>query len=223
MSDVASSDQTHLSAASPVISRSRRRPIATWIAFAVTIAATAAAAAHMLGGDVFDTTTRAARFTARVSLVFFMVVFSASTLAKIAPSALTRSLMRQRRAAGLAFAAAHGVHALHVAAAILGGGAPFGGPVQALSGVGYGLMVIMIATSNDTAVRRLGPTAWRRLHSFGSWYLWLMFFGAYTYRAPDDVMFAIPVAALGILAAAKIGVKLHASLINRAGRSPVTG
>jgi DMSO/TMAO reductase YedYZ heme-binding membrane subunit len=60
----------------------------------------------------------------------------------------------------------------------------------------------MAATSNDWSVARLGAKNWRRLHTFGIYYLWLIF--ALTYlsrisRGPlslvDGLLVALVVAA----------------------------
>lgn len=209
MSDLVAGGQVREPPARAGSGSARATPIATWVALAVTLASAAAAGAMMLGGDAHDMTTRAARFTARVSFAFFLVVFMTSTLARLAPRPITRALMRQRRAAGLAFAAAHGVHALYIAAAIVAGGVAFGAPSDAVAALGYVFVALLAATSNDASVRRLGPGAWRRLHTVGTWVLWLIFFLAYAYRAPEHPVFAAPAGLLALAAALKIGSRLR--------------
>ena len=55
------------------------------------------------------------RFTARTSLLFFCLAFSAAALARLWPNAFTRWQRRNRRALGVTFAASHGIHAVAIA------------------------------------------------------------------------------------------------------------
>jgi hypothetical protein len=54
------------------------------------------------------------RFTARTSLLFFCLAFSAAALARLYPNAWTRWQHRNRRALGGTFAASHGLHAIAI-------------------------------------------------------------------------------------------------------------
>jgi len=78
-------------------------------------------------------------------------------------------LVRHRRQLGLAFAAAHAVHAVHIRRlyAVTHPERPL--PVWAAVGgtVAYAFVGAMAATSWDGAVRRLGPARWRTLHLVG--------------------------------------------------------
>src|SRR5450432_4140372 len=56
------------------------------------------------------------RFTARTSLLFFCLAFSAAALARLMPNAWTRWQHRNRRALGVTFAASHGIHAVAILA-----------------------------------------------------------------------------------------------------------
>jgi hypothetical protein len=56
------------------------------------------------------------RFTARTSLLFFCLAFSAAALAKLWPTIWTRWQRHNRRYLGVTFAASHGLHALAIAA-----------------------------------------------------------------------------------------------------------
>src|SRR4030095_10464195 len=55
------------------------------------------------------------RFTARTSLFFFCLAFSAAALARLWPNAWTRWQRRNRRYLGVTFAASHGFHARAIA------------------------------------------------------------------------------------------------------------
>src|SRR5262245_38085706 len=56
------------------------------------------------------------RFTARTSLLFFCLAFSAAALARLWPNAWTRWQRRNRRYLGVTFAASHALHAIAIAA-----------------------------------------------------------------------------------------------------------
>src|SRR5438045_6930068 len=56
------------------------------------------------------------RFTARTSLLFFCLAFSAAALTRLVPNAWTSWQRRNRRALGATFAASHGIHAVAILA-----------------------------------------------------------------------------------------------------------
>src|SRR5215831_244740 len=56
------------------------------------------------------------RFTARTSLLFFCLAFSAAALARLWPNAFTRWQRRNRRTLGVTFAASHALHAVAILA-----------------------------------------------------------------------------------------------------------
>ena len=143
----------------------------------------------LTGSDLADQWSRAARWTARVGLPIFLIAFTASSLAKLYPSALTRSLWQSRRWWGLGFAACHTTHlyALVRYLQISGEDRPL--PELAAGGLAYVLMFTMAATSNDTAMKTLGHN-WKRLHTAGSYYLWLIFTLSYGLRLAEPAKLA---------------------------------
>jgi hypothetical protein len=60
----------------------------------------------------------------------------------------------------------------------------------------YVLLTAMAATSNDAAVRALGPRAWKRLHTVGIYWIWFMFLETYAVRIARGqtfyMIFALP-------------------------------
>lgn len=122
----------------------------------------------------------AARWTARVSVLLFAIVFASAGLARLAGGG-AHLLVRQRRGLGLAFAAAHFVHlaALSTWFAVSGQRPPIVTIVG--GGLAYLLIAAMALTSTDAAQRRLGRW-WKRLHLTGIWYVWLIFFQSYLGR-----------------------------------------
>src|ERR1700760_3643922 len=63
-----------------------------------------------------DGVRRVIRFTARTSLLFFCLAFSAAALARLWPNGWTRWQRRNRRQLGVTFGASHGLHAIAIAA-----------------------------------------------------------------------------------------------------------
>lgn len=145
----------------------------------------------------------AARYTARLSFALFLIVFLVSPMARAFGGDTLRSALRERRGLGLGFAAAHYVHLAALTGALIAFREAPAMPTLVFGGLAYVLMTAMVATSNDAAVRRLGPANWKRLHTFGLYYIWFIF--AVTYlrrvmRSPEMteywVLLAIALAAL---------------------------
>jgi len=137
------------------------------------LVATVAVAVAALCGAVLSTPTPGEEelraTTALTSVVCFLAAFTASALARLRPSPGTRWLLTNRRYLGLSFAVSHLAHGLAIAAlqrrtnflasydltTLIGGG------------LGFALIALLAATSNDAAVRWLGAPAWKRLHGIG--------------------------------------------------------
>jgi methionine sulfoxide reductase heme-binding subunit len=121
-----------------------------------------------------------ARYTARLSFIFFLITYMAAPLYQLYDTSITRFLRRHRRNSGLSFALAHTIHLaalviylrlspepLDMATVIVGGGA-------------YVAMFAMWASSSDAAIRWLGQNRWRQLHKFGLHYLAFVFVFTYS-------------------------------------------
>lgn len=143
------------------------------------------------------------RFTARTSLLFFCLAFSAAALARLWPNAWTHWQRRNRRALGVTFAASHAIHALAIAAFAMLDPPGFAAATSAVSyvfgGIGYALVIALTATSFDRAAALLGSRAWRRLHLTGGYYLLLQFTVSFGKRIPEMPLYAlflVPLAAV---------------------------
>src|SRR6201993_989993 len=79
------------------------------------LATLCAAIAGMRGFEV-EGVRMVIRFTARTSLLFFCLAFSAAALARLWPNAFTRWQRRNRRQLGVIFAASHTLHAVAIVA-----------------------------------------------------------------------------------------------------------
>ncbi len=149
-----------------------------------------AAAALLVGASLLADGTgvegwhRATQLTAHFSAFVFLSAFLAGPLARIATSATTRALIRERRGIGLGFAGAHFVHLAAIVTYFAKGGLRPPIFVPILGGFGYVLIALMAITSNDRAVHALGRN-WKRLHTFGIYYIWLIFELTYLGRLMD--------------------------------------
>ena len=119
------------------------------------------------------------RFTARTSLLFFCLAFSAAALARLWPNGWTRWQRRNRRYLGVTFAASHGIHAVAIACFAIMDPAAYAAATNAASyifgGIGYAFIIAMAATSFDRSAAAIGPRAFRILHLTGGYYLLFQF------------------------------------------------
>jgi methionine sulfoxide reductase heme-binding subunit len=148
------------------------------------------------------------RFTARTSLLFFCLAFSAAALARLMPNAWTRWQRRNRRALGVTFAASHGIHAVAITSFAVMDPAGFAAATSLASyvfgGIGYAFIVAMTATSCDRTARAFGAQAWRRLHLIGGYYLLFQFMVSFGKRIPDMPLYALFLIPLAVVFALRM-------------------
>ena len=135
------------------------------------------------------------RFTARTSLLFFCLAFSAAALTRLWPNAFTRWLRRSRRPLGVTFAASHALHALAIVRFAQMDPAGFAAATNLASyifgSIGYAIIIAMTATSFDRTAAAIGPRAWRMLHLWGGYYLWSQFVIAFGKRIPEMPLYSL--------------------------------
>lgn len=169
-----------------------------FMGLAALLAAAAVVHGVLSAPDVVGSWQMAARYTARFSFLVFVVVYGASAWHRLAPSAVSRWVMRRRRSLGLAFATAHTIHL----AALVQFSRERGEVPELLTlvvgGGAFLAMYVLAATSNDAAVRWLGGARWQRLHRFGVHYLWFVFAFTYLGRMGRDPTFFAPLLALAV-------------------------
>jgi sulfoxide reductase heme-binding subunit YedZ len=171
--------------------------IAAFCAAAAAGASLAVLTGHGLGANRAEDWQFAARYTARFSFLVFLPVFVASAWNRLAPSALSKAVLRRRRALGLAFATAHTVH---LAALTTYTFVSDDGPDAVTLLVGGGAYVatfFMAITSSDRAVKRLGRN-WVRLHKVGLYWLWFVFTYSYAGRVAEGRLGFVPFLAAGL-------------------------
>jgi DMSO/TMAO reductase YedYZ heme-binding membrane subunit len=122
------------------------------------------------------------RATAFTSALPFLLLFTASSLHRLWPSATTRWLMANRRYLGLSVAASHLWHLFAIIAFVtLYLTEPLPRVTLVFGGAGFVFLALMAATSTDAAQRALGRW-WDRLHKTGVYVVWLDFI--FTYMGP---------------------------------------
>jgi DMSO/TMAO reductase YedYZ heme-binding membrane subunit len=122
------------------------------------------------------------RATAFTSALPFLMLFTASSLYRLRPSATTRWLMANRRYLGLSVAASHFWHLLGIIAFVqLYLNEPLETVTLVFGSAGFVFLALMAATSTDAAQRALGAW-WDRLHKTGVYVVWLDFI--FTYMGP---------------------------------------
>jgi sulfoxide reductase heme-binding subunit YedZ len=168
-----------------------------WRLFAVlmlTLTALSLWIAEMRGFET-DGIRKVIRFTARTSLLFFCLAFSAQALARLWPNAWTQWQRRNRRYLGVTFAGSHALHAVAIGAFAAIDPAGFKAATSAASyifgGIGYSFIIAMTATSFDRTAAAIGPRAWRILHLTGGYYLWFQFMVSFGKRVPDMPLYAV--------------------------------
>jgi DMSO/TMAO reductase YedYZ heme-binding membrane subunit len=153
---------------------------ATLFGFGAAAALAAVLLALAMHGAGAEGLLYATRWTARLSVLFFATVFAAGGIYRLLGPA-ARPLLTSRRGLGLGFAAAHLVHlGALISWFVVSGELPLT-IVLLGGGFAYVLIVAMALTSTNAAQRRLGRW-WKRLHLFGVWYVWLIFFQSYLGR-----------------------------------------
>lgn len=136
------------------------------------------------------------RATARTSLVLFLVVFAASPARIAWPGAASRWLLDNRRYVGVSFAVSHAIHlAAIIGLAVVARRGP-AWPVAVLGSVGYLFIAAMTATSFDRTAVWLGAWRWKRLHTAGLYYLWVIFTVSFLGSSAHEPVAAAAVAAL---------------------------
>ncbi|MBI2732463.1 MAG: hypothetical protein HYX44_03870 [Aquabacterium sp.] len=151
------------------------------------------------------------RATARSSLLFFLLAYTAQAAVVTWPGAWSSWQRRHRRQWGWLFVSSHTVHAAGIVALALMAPdlfntlAPLGNRIT--GGLAYVFIWAMGLTSFDRSARWLGPVWWARLHTWGLHYIWLSFLVANGKRIAAQPLYAVPT----LLLLAALGWRLWAS------------
>jgi methionine sulfoxide reductase heme-binding subunit len=185
-----------------------------WRLFALLMLALSALSLGLadISGFGVDGVRMVIRFTAKTSLLFFCLAFSASALWRLWPNGWTHWQRRNRRYLGVTFAGSHGLHAIAVAAFAALDPAGFMAATSTTTyifgGIGYAFIIAMTVTSFSRTARAIGPRAWRALHLSGGYFLWAQFMVSFGKRVPGMPLYAlflIPLLAVIALRLAAMG------------------
>ena len=123
------------------------------------------------------------RSTAQFSFVLFMFAFSASSLYYFWKNKFTKWLLANRRYIGVSFAISHYIHLFALLMMTFyssfnvfedrGLFATIGG------GIAYAFITIMTITSFDSTRKLLSQKNWKRVHTIGSYFIWIIFAKSY--------------------------------------------
>ncbi|MDT9000393.1 hypothetical protein RQP53_14050 [Paucibacter sp. APW11] len=141
------------------------------------------------------------RATARSSLFFFLLAYTASAWPRLWPGAFSSWLLQRRRQWGLLFASSHALHAAGIVALhALASPALWASLTSPLSlvlgGSGYLVLSLLALSSNGAAQRWLGVARWQRWHRAGSHWLCLLFVLSSAKRVPMSLAYLLPLALL---------------------------
>jgi DMSO/TMAO reductase YedYZ heme-binding membrane subunit len=119
-------------------------------------------ASYYLGQNEWDEDSLGVtlRVSARLAILLYLLIFVARPLRDLSVNALSRSLIRNRRLIGIAFAA---IMSAHLVLLIM-----LNGFQAAIFGmIVYAFMYLMLITSFNKPTAALGPKRWKILHKTG--------------------------------------------------------
>jgi hypothetical protein len=151
------------------------------------------------------------RATARTSLTFFLLAFSASSVWRLWPGAWSRWQLRNRRYLGLSFATSHTLHLLLIVALARSFPQQFRDNIDTTTliagGIAYGFIFAMAATSFDRTAAWIGARRWKVLHTVGSYYIWFIFVMTFAGKASSHPRYWWGVVALVAIVLLRIAAR----------------
>lgn len=133
----------------------------------------------MEGSDQTEKLLFWARYTARLSFVVFMLVFTASALNYFVGNRATQFVRQNRRNLGLSFAFAHSIHLVALCSFLWVSGEQRTADTLIIGTLVYLMIFAMALTSTDKAVAKMGLANWKRLHRIGVHSIALVFLVIY--------------------------------------------
>lgn len=153
------------------------KSLTSWRLFsALALALSAVDVAGLLRADLHTSrgTEPAILLTVRCALPFFLVAFTASSLAMLWPGALTRWVLSNRRYFGLTFAFGMAWHFALVGYSFAAFGIHLNRTVITLDLIGATFLLALTLTSFRWSSRHMSARMWRRLHKTGVYAIWLL-------------------------------------------------
>ena len=176
----------------------------------IAIAVTAMAIAIMILAAPYEYRAHAlVRWTARTSLVLFVLAYVARPLVQLRPKwRAGKWLLAERKWLGLGFAYSHLVHFIGivmVAAPDVGGFVRQQDPTIIIAALTFVLLFAMAITSIESVKRKMPARAWKWLHRTGMHFAWIAFTATYAGLITVHPMFALPTVILLAIAGVRIG------------------
>lgn len=207
------------------MSSRRAGPLEGWsiVAWAAGAALVIAGAALALEGAGEAGLRAGIRGTAKLSAAIFVVVFAASSWNALRPSAASKYLLRNRRYLGVSVAASMALHAALIAALAARDPAAFfaanDGVALVGGALGYVMMALMTATSFDRTAAWVGRAWWKRLHTAGMYFLWVIFVFSYAGQAAASLWHG----ALALVLLGAVVLRIAAAVRRARGRGKRAG
>jgi hypothetical protein len=140
------------------------------------------------------------RVTARFSLFLFLATFVASPLSYFLKGKITKLLLKNRSELGISFAISHLFHlAFILSFAALDMPKLMDGRnilILSFGVVTYIFIISMMLTSFPKYRKTLSQSSWKKLHTIGSWFIFVVFANSYIGRVLRSEMDYLPYGAL---------------------------
>lgn len=159
------------------------------------------------------------RWTARTSLVLFVLAYVARPLVQLRPGPATKALLAQRKWIGLGFATSHGYHLagiIWLASPDVAAFVRSQEPTSLVAAATFVALALMSVTSIERVKRAMAARTWRGLHWTGMQLAWLSFAFTYAGRIAAHPIYAVPTAILLGAAALRIAAWTRKRLRRRA-------
>ncbi len=137
------------------------------------------------------------RWTARTSLILFLLAYIARPACQLLPSPRTKTILAQRKWLGLGFVVSHAFHLAGIIALAqpdVGAFVRSQSPTILVAVLAYIVLFAMAITSITAVKKKMPSRAWKRLHRFGMHLLWIPFASTYGAAVLGSPIFAVPLA-----------------------------
>lgn len=159
------------------------------------------------------------RWTARTSLVMFVLAYVARPLVQLRPSRTARDILAYRKWIGLGFATSHGFHLAGIIAIAWPAPGVFirsQNPTIIIAVLTFFLLGAMAVTSNERVRKSMSPVWWKRIHRSGMHFSWVAFTATYAGAIGVSPVYAIPAVVLFAIAGIRLAAYLRGKRYQRA-------
>jgi sulfoxide reductase heme-binding subunit YedZ len=159
------------------------------------------------------------RWTARTSLVMFVLAYVARPLTQLRPTRTVRTILAYRKWIGLGFATSHGFHLAGIIAVAWPDPGAFirsQNPSIIVAAITFLLLGAMAITSNERIKKAMPPKVWKRLHRSGMHFAWVAFTATYAGAIGASPIYAVPAAVLIAIALIRVAAWFRGRRYQRA-------